>query len=105
MVRWNELFADGGQRSRNRFGEEARHLLPAHGTDLPPSAIPAKEVTKIALKLKYQIEQVIPIEIEEAKVTRANSPVITEKVVRTAKEAGGEQYKACVVYCHPRSRY
>ncbi|KAJ9653986.1 Calcium channel yvc1 [Neophaeococcomyces mojaviensis] len=99
MVQWNKLLSGGDERSRHRFAEEARHLLPAHTSDLPGSAIPAKEVTKVALRLKYQIEQVIPIEIEEFKVTRANSAVITEKVVRTAKEAGGEEYKACVVYC------
>ena len=63
-----------------------------------PSAIPAVEVTKVALRLKYQIEQVIPCELEEWKVTKANSPVITHKVIRTAKEAGGKEYQQCVVY-------
>lgn len=53
----------------------------------------------MALRLKYQIEQVIPCELEEYKITKANSPVITRKVIRTAKEAGGEEHKACVVYC------
>lgn len=59
-------------------------------------------MTAIALRLKYQIEQVIPCELEECKITKANSPVITNKVVRTAKEAGrvdGKDYSACVVYC------
>ncbi|KAI9871804.1 MAG: hypothetical protein M1830_002430, partial [Pleopsidium flavum] len=74
--------------------------LPLNGADDSlPSAIPAKEVTKTALRLKYQIEQVIPYELEEWKVTRANSAVITRKVENTAKEAGGEEYQACVVYC------
>lgn len=63
------------------------------------SAIPPAEVTKVALRLKYQIEQVIPCELEESRVTSANSPVITRKVIRTAKDAGGEEYKGCVVYC------
>jgi Polycystin cation channel len=49
--------------------------------------------------LKFQIEQVIPCELVEEKITRANSPVITKKVIKTAKEAGGEEYRACVVYC------
>ncbi len=41
----------------------------------------------------------IPIELPEEKVTSANSPIITKKVVQLAKEAGGKEYAACVVYC------
>jgi len=50
------------------------------------------------LRLKYQIEQVIPCELEEWKITRAHSAVITPAVVKAAKDAGGEEYKSCVVY-------
>jgi len=74
-------------------------VLPAHTADLPPSPFPAIEVTKVALRLKYQIEEVIPIELPEEKITSANSAVITPKVWGTAKEAGGAEYGACVVYC------
>lgn len=74
-------------------------VLPSNTGDLIPSAMPPAEVTKIALRLKYQIEQVIPCELEEWKVTKANSPIITRKVIRTAKEAGAKEYQACVVYC------
>lgn len=74
-------------------------MLPINRAELPPSTPPAKEVTKVALRLKYQIEQVIPCELEEWKVAKANSPIITKKVIRTAKEAGGKDYAACVVYC------
>lgn len=73
-------------------------MLPSTQSDLPPSAFPPKEVTKVALRLRYQIEEVIPCELEEWKVTKANSSVITRKVVQCAKEAGGEEYSACVVY-------
>jgi Ion transport protein len=73
-------------------------VLPSTQSDLPPSAFPPKEVTKVALRLKYQIEEVIPCELEEWKVTNANSSVITRKVIQCAKEAGGEEYSACVVY-------
>ena len=45
----------------------------------------------------------IPCELEEYKITKANSPVITPKVVKTTKEAGkttdGKDYESCVVYC------
>lgn len=50
------------------------------------------------MRLKFQIEQVIPIELEEEKVTRANSSIVTKKVIETAKNAGGKEHGACVVY-------
>lgn len=99
MVQWGRLFGSENERTRHRWADEARRLLPANSSDLPRPSIPSKEVTKVALRLKYQIEQVIPIELDESKVTTANSSVITQKVVKTAKEAGGSEYKACVVYC------
>jgi len=99
-MRWQKLIPGWGKdRHLHGWGEETRRLLPAHSHDLAPSAFPAGEVTKIALRLKYQIEEVIPIELPEEKVTSANSPIITHKVVLTAKEAGGQDYAAAVVYC------
>ncbi|KAL9604128.1 MAG: hypothetical protein Q9219_000716 [cf. Caloplaca sp. 3 TL-2023] len=61
--------------------------------------MPPLDVTRVALRLKYQIEQTIPCELEEWKITKANSPVITKKVIATAKDAGGKEHRACVVYC------
>ncbi|KAK5140288.1 hypothetical protein LTR04_003066, partial [Oleoguttula sp. CCFEE 6159] len=55
--------------------------------------------TKVALRLKHQIEAVVPCELEESRITKANSSVITPGVIKTAKSAGGEQWGACVVYC------
>lgn len=65
----------------------------------PP--VDPKQVTKICLRLKHQIEQIIPYELEEEKVTKANSPIITQAVLDTANRAGadGEDKTACVVYC------
>lgn len=37
--------------------------------------------------------------MEEFKITKANSPIITRKVIQTAKEAGGKEHQACVVFC------
>ena len=118
MVQWKKLF---GLANQDRYGlrDEMRRrkdtdsfpknskcqclttypVLPTNRNDLIPSAMPPDAVTKVALRLKYQIEQVIPCELEEFKVTKANSPVITRKVIATAKSAGGEDHKACVVYC------
>ena len=74
-------------------------MLPTSNDDLTPSALPPLDVTKVALRLKYQVQQTIPCELEEWKVTKANSSVITRKVILTAKEAGGKEQRACVVYC------
>lgn len=54
---------------------------------------------RVALRLKHQIEQVIPCELDEGKITSAHSPIITPAVVKCAKEAGGDEYKSCVVFC------
>lgn len=64
-----------------------------------PSALDPGAVTKVALRLKYQIEQVIPCEMEESKITKAHSPIITHKVIMTTKEAGGTEHAGCIVYC------
>jgi hypothetical protein len=65
----------------------------------PPPPFPPKEVTKVALRLKHQIEQVIPCELEENKVTKPHSSILTPAVLETSKQAGGQEYRACVVYC------
>jgi hypothetical protein len=74
-------------------------VLPSNSNDVPTSAMPAKEVTKVALRLKYHIESVVSCELDESLITKANSPVVTRKVVQLAKEAGGKEYGACVLYC------
>lgn len=74
-------------------------MLPVHVGDTLVSALPAKEVTKVALRLKYQIERVIPCELDTSQITSPNSSIITKSVVETAREAGGDEYRACVVYC------
>ena len=74
-------------------------MLSASNGEAVESAYPANEVTKVALRLKHQIEQVIPIELDEWKITKANSPIITRKVIQTAKQAGGKEYPSCVIYC------
>lgn len=85
-------------------------MLPSHTDDIH-SAIPAKEVTRVALRLKHQIEQVVPCELEEDRITAAHSNIITPAVIKTAKSAGKidnpgnpdatskPDYSACVVYC------
>ncbi|KAJ8112787.1 hypothetical protein OPT61_g4927 [Boeremia exigua] len=99
MPAWNELFNSDANEGRIRLESGANTLLPTRREHVHPPPIDPKEVTKICLRLKHQIEQVIPYEIEEEKVTKANSPIITAAVLETANKAGGEDKTACVVYC------
>lgn len=103
MVTWKNLFS-WNDRDRRHFHDELQALLPTHRETHVPSAIPARQVTHIALRLKYQIEEVIPCELPEERITQPHSNVLTPAVVKTAKSAGkvsgvNEDYGACVVYC------
>ncbi|KAF6828255.1 potassium ion channel [Colletotrichum plurivorum] len=79
--------------------DDRRRLLPQYRNEHLESAIPAPEVTKIALKLRHLIELAVPCELDEDEITRAHSKIITTKVVKAAKEAGGSHYGSCVVFC------
>ncbi|KAL4921976.1 hypothetical protein BDW62DRAFT_173780 [Aspergillus aurantiobrunneus] len=94
---WRDIFTSDAAQSRQDF--QRHRLLPTHEGDEPPVDHPAKEVTKLALRLKYQLEQVIPCELDEDSVTNPNSRIITHDVVRTAMQAGGEDLRACVPFC------
>jgi hypothetical protein len=74
-------------------------VLPTSRERPPPPPMPPKEVTKVALRLKHQLEQVIPCELEKELIVKPHSQILTPAVLATAKEAGGEEYAACVVYC------
>jgi len=74
-------------------------VLPSYVDESIQSAIPADEVTKIALKIHHLVEECVPCEMEEHQITKPHSRVITRKVVQTAKEAGGREHRACVVFC------
>jgi hypothetical protein len=92
------------ERDRRHFHDEFQALLPSHRETNIPSAIPARDVTHIALRLKYQIEEVVPCELPEERITQPHSNVITPAVVKTAISAGKvagmtEDNGACVVYC------
>jgi hypothetical protein len=92
------------KNARHHLNDEIQALLPTRRETHVPSLIPAKQVTLIALRLKYQIEQVIPCELPEDRITQPHSNVITAAVVKTAKSAGklsgsSDDYNACVVFC------
>ncbi|KAK2741146.1 hypothetical protein FQN57_005748 [Myotisia sp. PD_48] len=103
MVRWGRWFNRGASNNQHILRQsrlhETRRLLPVNHDETISAALPSKEVTKVALRLRYLVEQVIACELEESAITKANSTVITKDVINTAREAGGTEYKACVVYC------
>ncbi|KKA24333.1 Potassium ion channel Yvc1 [Rasamsonia emersonii CBS 393.64] len=99
MGGWTSIFGNRQGGAVRRLYEESRRLLPSYSSDEIASALPSKEVTKVALRLKYLIEQVIPFELERSAITKPNSDIITAEVIQTAKRAGGDEYRACVIYC------
>jgi hypothetical protein len=74
-------------------------VLPRHNEDQIVSAIPAKRVTSVAKRLKFLIEEIVSCEIDSSVLTDPHSNVITPAVIKLTKEAGGEDDKACVVFC------
>ncbi|KAI6087678.1 hypothetical protein F4821DRAFT_235670 [Hypoxylon rubiginosum] len=102
-LNWRKLLGWDRHPSHNHHDwsiyEARRQLLPFHHDESIVSAIPAPEVTKIALRLRYLIEQCVPCELEELQITRPHSKIITPKVIKAAKEAGGSENRSCVVYC------
>ncbi|OTB10087.1 hypothetical protein K445DRAFT_323316 [Daldinia sp. EC12] len=101
---WRKLLGWDRHPSHNHHDwsihETRRRLLPVHrGEDSVESAIPAPQVTKVALRLRYLIEQCVPCELEELQITQPHSKIITPKVIKAAKEAGGPENRSCVVFC------
>ncbi|GAW23393.1 hypothetical protein ANO14919_129510 [Xylariales sp. No.14919] len=98
---WRGLLGwdDHPARSRERsIRESRRRLLPLHRDPSIQSAIPAPDVTKVALRLRYLVQECVPCELEAHQITQPHSKVITQKVIKAAKEAGGAENRPCVVY-------
>ncbi|KAI1299591.1 hypothetical protein F5Y03DRAFT_365821 [Xylaria venustula] len=98
LLGWDRHSAAGRHREQS-IRESRRRLLPLHRDPSIQSAIPAPEVSKVALRLRYLIQECVPCELEEHQITQPHSKVITHKVVKAAKESGGTENRACVVYC------
>lgn len=116
MGYWKDLFRIDRGRTHHRLQVERRRrtpwftpnrvtsanclaVLPAYVADETQPSQSSKEIAKVALRLKYQIEQVVSCEVEESILTDPNSRIITDDVVNTAKKAGGEDHAASVVFC------
>lgn len=100
FINWRAMLGFENPRSHEHWWHESRQrLLPNYVDDALQSAIPAAEVTKIALRLRHLVEEAVPVEMDESLVTTPHSKVISKKVVQAAREAGGADNGACVVYC------
>lgn len=86
-------------RRRHNWLHEEETLLPHHQNEHAVSAIDPEEVTKVCLRLRHLIQECVPCEMEESKISRPHSRIITQKVIKAAKAAGGEENQACVIYC------
>ncbi|KAL2200202.1 hypothetical protein P885DRAFT_65906 [Corynascus similis CBS 632.67] len=89
-----------GHHERNGWWDESRQrLLPTYSDESIQSAIPAPKVTEVALRIRHLIEECVPCELKESHITSPHSKVISPKVIQAAKEAGGREHRACVVFC------
>lgn len=100
---WSALLGWDSHPSRDHrqwdLHQAGNRLLPSYRDEAIVSAIPAEDVTKIAMRLRFLIEECVPCELSEDLITQPHSRVITRKVVLAAKEAGGDEHRACVVFC------
>ncbi|KAK3943231.1 hypothetical protein QBC46DRAFT_361966 [Diplogelasinospora grovesii] len=74
-------------------------FLPNYQDESIESAIPAQAVSEVALRLRHLIEECVPCELDPDAIVRPHSKVITRKVIKAAREAGGQEHRACVVFC------
>jgi len=93
------LLGTGNGAGRGATEDLREHLLPTHRGDHFHALVPAKRVTKAALRLKFLIEAAVPCELKETHITRPHSQIITKQVVLLAQEAAGDEDRACIVYC------
>ncbi|KAI1276904.1 hypothetical protein F5Y07DRAFT_365424 [Xylaria sp. FL0933] len=98
LLGWDRRPTNRNHRERS-LRDYRRRLLPLHRDPSIQSAIPAAEVTKVALRLRYLVQECVPCELEEHQITQPHSKVITRKVIKAAKEAGGAENRSCVVFC------
>lgn len=68
---------------------DSEPLLPWSSSDVDYARPGPKHILKIALRIKQLIDIVVPIEFDPAVVERADSPVLTERVLDLVREAAG----------------
>lgn len=99
LLGWDRHPSDGHEGHDSWWDESRRRLLPQYQNEPLESAIHPNAVTEVALRLRHLIEECVPCELNPELVTRPHSKVITTKVIKAAKAAGGSEHGACVVFC------
>ncbi|KAK4184678.1 putative calcium channel [Podospora australis] len=99
LLGWDRHPSDGHNGHDSWWDESRRRLLPQYHNEPLESAIHPQAVTEVALRLRHLIEECVPCELNPELVTRPHSKVITTKVIKAAKAAGGSEHAACVVFC------
>ncbi|GAB1318569.1 Calcium channel yvc1 [Madurella fahalii] len=96
---WSKFLGWDRRPHEHRWDDSRHRLLPTYHDDGIQSAIPPQAVTEMALRIRHLIEQCVPCELNPDLITCPHSKVITPKVIKAAKEAGGRDHRACVVFC------
>ncbi|KAL2120141.1 hypothetical protein VTJ04DRAFT_4167 [Mycothermus thermophilus] len=102
LLGWDRHASRGHHDDSGHWWDESRRgLLPSYRDDDAniPSAIPAQIVTEVALRIRHLVAECVPCELKETQITSPHSRVITAKVIQAAREAGGHEHGACVVFC------
>ncbi|KAK9453130.1 hypothetical protein V1511DRAFT_505722 [Dipodascopsis uninucleata] len=60
--------------------------------------ITPRDTTVTAIRLMRLINTLVPIELKESRITRPGNSVITDEVIETAKQAGEESKRACIIF-------
>ncbi|GMM38627.1 Yvc1 protein [Saccharomycopsis crataegensis] len=93
------------------FEESESLLVDSNASDIGIWSSPSpRQVLRVALNLKYLIDQVIPIQLDLELITNPYSDILTTKVVNLAIEAAGgkgegkvgttsRRYRAVLIYC------
>ncbi|RDA84343.1 hypothetical protein CP532_4960 [Ophiocordyceps camponoti-leonardi (nom. inval.)] len=94
-------FSNQSERRRDDhwLREEERALISRFGHRREQYAVPPLEATKVCLRLRRLIQECIPCDMEESRITTPHGRIITSKVLLAAQEAGGREHRSCVAFC------
>ncbi|KAK7204213.1 hypothetical protein BZA70DRAFT_281820 [Myxozyma melibiosi] len=79
--------------------DEFSALLPTSARSANHHYISPREVTEVCVRLRLMLDEIIPIEIKETRISRPGSTsIITPAVVETALAAADGDRRACIVF-------
>lgn len=77
--------------------DEESTLIQRDQSDVKPLPS-AKTVTQVARKIRYLVNELIPLVVKETHITNPKSRIITKNVLNLVKRAGRKE-PGCVVFC------